>query len=130
MFKNRKIKSLEVFLFFIFFFVLISVARFTFDINKGEQKKWLGRNFGGMITEKNLDTILVKDGRGQVKSFEVGSSTKIFSGKEQLLKENLQVGEFVIVESDALLKNAIDLYNAKSIRILDDKHKIDYGSNF
>lgn len=98
--------------------ILLSVGRFFFDIHRGPPKEWLEKSFGGVVVSRDHNIFIIKDGKGDQKVFEMATDTKIFFGRQETGEGKILVGVFVLVESDADLKNPSDKYSAKNIRIL------------
>jgi hypothetical protein len=70
----------------------------------------------------------VQNRKGVAKDFEISSSTRIFSGGDELYVDNLVVGDLVLIEMQTKTYNSNGSYPAKSIRLLEDQ-KLIYDTN-
>jgi hypothetical protein len=105
--KTRTIsdKNLLTLIGVVMFLIGISLGRIYYDLHKYSPRALAEREFAGIVIDIGTSTFSVKNFPGEVKIFEVATSTDIVKGKERISYAELTVGELVIISRDTTDKS-------------------------
>lgn len=91
------------------------VSGIFFRMYDNRPHSYMERAFGGIVVDRSLETIAVKDARGLTRNFLLTQDTKVMKGRDATTTDALAVGMFVLVENTPVTNGESE---AVSIRLI------------